>query len=125
MIQLNIDPLVKNATVYIVRECEGESVASEFLPLGKESNTGEPIPAVYINDKPKDTTRSQGMAEEKLVRKVDIYPKDGLSLVQQLETGTEVILITEAYGKEEGYLQGVQIFEGLNMIKLCICLGKK
>lgn len=125
MIQLTFDPLVKNATVYIVRECESDSVASEFLPLGKKSDAGEPIPAVYVNDAPKDTQRSQGMAEEKMVRKVDIYPKDSLSLSQHLETGTEVILITEAYGKEEGYLQAVQLFAGNNMIKLCICLGKK
>lgn len=125
MIQLTFEPLVTNATVWIIAGCEPDDVAGEFLPSVPNSVSSEPIRANYTNDKPKGTKRSGSVAEENLVRCVDIYPKDPLTLKQQIEIGTEVRLQTEAYGSEDGYLEGIQFFDGNNLIKLCICLGKQ
>lgn len=124
MISLHIAPLITNAEVFIYDDCEPDDIASEFLPTSPNKSLIYSGEGVYLNEKTKSTKRSEGSAEENLIRVVDIYPDDAVALKEQLRTGAKVGLITNAYGKEEGYLEGIQFFDN-NQIKLSLCLAKQ
>ena len=123
-ISLTFTPLTTNCSVVVYDECQANDVSSEFLPTSPQRTVAYGGRGLYVNDAPKGSTRTDGVTEETTKRVVDIYPESAELLKSSLKVGAIVLLTTEAYGVEEGYLEGVQAFDGSNHIKLVLCLGK-